>query len=185
MTFISLRSVILFSVLAACCVACAWMFWPRPIVSLPRLSAAEISALGDSPADRHALFVHLSAVLLGRGQQLGPWQQLPHEAQPVWTTLYVETCIDGRDGLRSFLPPEPGVVVATTPSASPTLDDAATGYRAMGSNELADCLDRCARSLAAQRRAPGDFAKQYQPLIAAARASRVAYQRQHVTALNP
>lgn len=177
MKAIPTRSLVLFGALAVCAAAFAWMFWPRPIVDLPGLSRQEILSLGESPEDRHRLFVHLSGVLLGRGQDLGPWQQLPADAQPVWTTLYAEARIESPNGLQSFLPGE------ARPAGSPTLEDAATGYREMGSGELAACLSACARSVAEQRRAPDDFTRQYQALIGAARAARVAYQRQHVAAL--
>ncbi len=174
-----IRSLALFGLLALCLVAFAWMFWPRPIVDLPGLTRQEVLALGESPEDRHRLFVHLSGVLLGRGQELGPWQKLPAEAQPVWTTLYAEARIESPNGLQSFLPGE------SRPAGSPTLDDAATGYREMGSAELATCMSACARSLAERHGASDDFAKQYQALIGAARTARVAYQREHAAALVP
>ena len=177
MKAIPIRSLALFGLLAVCIAAFAWMFWPRPIVDLPGLSRQEVLALGDSPEDRHRLLVHLSGVLLGRGQALGPWQKLPAEAQPVWTTLYAESRIESPNGLQSFLPGEP------RPEGSPSLADAAIGYREMGSTELAACMGECARSLAEQHRASDGFITTYQALIGAARNARVAYQREHAAAL--
>lgn len=173
------RSLLLYAALAMCAAACTWMLWPRPIVSLPTLSREEIVSLGDSPEDRHRLYIHLSAILLGRGQALGPWQKLPTEAQHVWTTLHVEAEVDSPHGLAGFLPGAPGA------PGAPTLADAAAGYREMGSAELAECMDECAASLAARSRATDDFAKRYQASIGAARAARVEYQRRHVAALAP